>query len=196
MRLDRCIGRIGLACVLSGFWHLSAAVQIDASFEEISAGSWQVDYRILNDNLPSLAAFTIFFPAADTHTLAVVSTNANWDLLVIQPDQGIPDDGFVDGLAKAAGLVTGATLDLTMTFGSTSQFSPAPQRFEIRNPDTFQLIDSGFTTVTVVPEPASASLLLVGALALLALCRRWPVECKGQRIADPRAQRDRATSFL
>jgi hypothetical protein len=58
--------------------------------------------------------------------------------------------------------------------------APGSQRFDIIDPTSFALIDTGFTSLaapaTSVPEPAPLALFGVGLLAFALLRRRAPAE--------------------
>jgi hypothetical protein len=96
--------------------------------------------------------------------------SADWDVLTVQPDPGLPSDGIYDALA----LVPGASLDdpflLTFVWLGGPSRSPGSQRFTINEFDSagsLSFIEVGETAS--IPEPSM--LLLVGAGTGLAIRR-------------------------
>lgn len=71
----------------------------------------------------------------------VISTPANWDAVSIQPDPGIPDDGFYDAKSSLLGISPDNSLG---GFGVQFEFFgvgvPGSQRFDIIDPVTFNSI--------------------------------------------------------
>lgn len=82
--------------------------------------------------------------------------NADWDILVWQPDSFIPDDGAYDALA----LVDGASLadSFALNFTWLGSGNPCSQYFEVYDA-SWNTVESGPTSP--VPEPAT--ILLVGS---------------------------------
>src|SRR5690606_36000186 len=111
------------------------------------------------------AEFTIQFQLGSSANLLVAESPAGWDSLVVQPDAGLPDDGFFDALALGAGIVSGAGLGgFAVSFDYLGAGTPGPQAFDIVDPGTFATLASGTTTATAVPAPP-AGWLLATALA-------------------------------
>lgn len=123
---------------------------------------------------PVIEEFTIFFDPALYANLQLVSAPPGWDALVIQPDQGLPADGFFDALALAAGLAPGSSQGgFAVSFDFLGNGRPGAQNFDIVDPLTFATLSSGATRLegaTDLPEPATA--WLVGAPLLLLLLLR------------------------
>jgi hypothetical protein len=92
------------------------------------------------------------------------AAGSDWDIITLQPDVNLPDDGLYDALA----LVSGASLSqpFTVTFVWLRQGSPGSQPFAIYDP-SFQTIEAG----TTVPEPSV--LILAMACAALGLPKLW-----------------------
>ena len=141
----------------------------------VAGNTWQYDFSITNDSLAtSIGEFTIFFDQALFSHLQLVSAPVGWDPLAIQPDMGLPQDGFFDWLALGPGIAQGQSLGsfrVRVDFSGTS--APGRSLFQVVDPKTFVTLDQGFTTpvVTAVPEPGSMALLSTGLLLLLGKSR-------------------------
>lgn len=148
----------------------ASATVINASFVPIGS-QWRVDYSVINTSLPSLEEFTLFF---DHNIVRGVSTGglSNWDMIVVQPDPLIPDDGFIDGLAQGFPLANGAMISFSVLLDATVFEVALPQRYEIRDPHSFALLDAGYTVATAVPEPSIGFLMLLGLFLLVVRARR------------------------
>lgn len=142
------------------------ATVIDSVYTPLGGSSWIVDLTITHDGFPSsIVNFTVDFP--DFTGLVLVASPASWDSLLVQPDPNIPDDGFLDSLARTpADALTGGSLG-----GFRVQFSyagtPGALPFVISDV-SFTPVFAGTTVVTVVPEPAAALLAALG-LAVVGL---------------------------
>jgi PEP-CTERM motif len=161
----------GAACLLANTaW--AAAPQftaVDLADTTVGRDLWQYEYT-LTGPLPLFNAFTLQFSSADYADLGLVSNSApaELDVLLTQPDAGAPFDGQVLAQALTA-LDASFSGKLQVSFTWLGTGKPGAQPFELID-DGFGVLDSG-TTVAVVPEPASAWLLmgglgLVGAGAL------------------------------
>ena len=152
----------GAACLLANTaW--AAAPQftaVDLTDTTVGQDLWQYEYT-LTGPLPLFNAMNILFSSADYADLSLVSNGAPTDLdvLLTQPDAGLSGDGQVlaQALAPLDASFSGK-LQVSFTWLGTGQ--PGAQPFEQLD-DAFGVLDSG-TTVAVVPEPASAWLLMAG----------------------------------
>lgn len=142
------------------------AVEVRYTVESISASDWRYNYTLDNDSLSvDIEEFTIYFDRALYTNLAVDITPADWDSLVVQPDNGIPANGYFDSLALVEGIKPGDTLSgFSVSFTYLGLTAPGSQPFEIIDPSSFNVIDSGSTSL--IPEP-NAYLLLIAGLAVL-----------------------------
>lgn len=150
----------------------AAAVTYQAT--ALGGDAWRYDYVVKNDGSPAvIQEFTIFFELGLYADLAVAASPAGWDAQVVQPDANIPADGFFDALDLGAGLLSGEEALFSVTFTYSGAGTPGAQSFDIVDPLTFAVIDSGRTLAAVpVPEPGTAWLLLAAAAALLVWRRR------------------------
>lgn len=75
---------------------------------DLGGGSGQYNYVLANDTLDTaIVEFTIYFDVAQYTKLRSASGPVDWDLLAVQPDLALPDDGFFDGLRLGAPLGAG-----------------------------------------------------------------------------------------
>jgi len=148
--------------------------QILYQTSELGAGRWQYTYDVTNISLTSpIEEFTIWFDFNLYKNLAVETptTPAGWDQIVWQPYPEPPfqDDGGYDAKALVAGIAEGQTLgDFAVSFDWLGEGQPGSQPYDIIDPQTFEIIDSGQT----IPEPATLLLLGLGTLGLRR--KRWP----------------------
>lgn len=165
---------LSLVCLVGA--HAASAAEIEYELVPLGADTWRYEYSLTNTSSASIFEFSIFFEDASFSSLAVGSTPANWDSIVVQPDVGLGSDGFVDSLSLSGGLAPGGTLSgLSVTFSSLG-VTPGAQRFTVVDPNTFETIESGITipagVTTPIPEPSSLALLGVGLFALIPGIRR------------------------
>ena len=153
--------------LFGGFTARATTVFYEAS--NISGNTWEYSYTVNNDMLTvDIEEFTIFFDVGLYENLVATSTPVDWDPLVIQPDPFIPDDGFYDALALAAGISPGNSLGgFGVQFDYLGAGTPGVQGFDIVDPFTFDVLDSGFTQV--VPLPAAIWLFVTGLLGMFGL---------------------------
>ncbi|MDX1655492.1 MAG: hypothetical protein R3310_09820, partial [Candidatus Competibacteraceae bacterium] len=144
---------------------------------------WQYRYFVDNHVFAADEGFTLFF---DTHRFGLLqdpppAVNADWDLLVYQPDEQLGDDGLYDALA----LTNDPSLDepFILSFIWRDAGSPGSQPFVLYGSD-FQTLASGLTVplsaATPMPLPPGGLLLGLGLAGLAIQRRLLPVE-HGQR---------------
>lgn len=151
---------------------VNAAI-IDYTTHYLGGTQWRYDYLATND-LPdtTITEITIFFDPARYGNLQDISSAVGWDPLVIAPDTGIPAPGFLDVLATGAGInASGVQAGFAVIFDYLATGSPGAQIFNIVDPATFAVLETGFTraadTPVQVPTPSTMPLLLLGGIALL-----------------------------
>lgn len=165
----------GLALSL-GILGSAQATQINYSAEPIAGSDFRYHYTVTNDSLGlNIDEFTIYFDRNLYNNLVVEASPTDWDPLMVQPDLGIPSDGFFDTLALVAGIAPGDSLGgFTVSFSYLGQGTPGSQPFEILDAN-FTAVDSGVTALppnnsNSVPEPHGLALLAAGMAGLWARC--------------------------
>lgn len=161
------------AVLFLGSFQSVNATTVTYDVTNITGNTWEYSYTLANDSLGvDIEEFTVFFTLGDYQNLAVSSTPANWDPLAIDPDPGIPDDGFYDALALSAGIAPGSSLGgFSVQFDYLGQGTPGSQFFDIVDPITFTSLDSGTTVPSVIPVPAAIWLFSAGLLSLFGIGR-------------------------
>lgn len=149
--------------------NVSNAAIVNYSLSLIGGNTYVADFLVSNDSLgSSIEELTIFFTVEKYENISIVDSPIDWDPLAIEPDAGIPDDGFTDWLALGNGIGVGESLG-----GFSVQFdylladvsTLGGWNFDIVDPNTFDALESGVASQTVVPLPSAAVLffsLLVG----------------------------------
>jgi hypothetical protein len=170
----RTLTRAAAALLAALLWSASApALAAAVTYQATALGNdaWRYDYVVKNDGSPAaIEEFTIFFELGLYADLAATAWPADWEPLVVQPDPGLPADGFFDALALGAGLMSGEEALFSVTFTYNGPNAPGSQAFHVVNPDPFGIIDRGLTSAAVaLPEPGTLPLLLMAAAALLVL---------------------------
>jgi PEP-CTERM motif len=159
-------GLLGLAAAMPTH---ATTVRYDLSL--VSGTTWQYNFSVTNDSLAtSIDEFTIFFDQTLFSNLLLVSAPVGWDPLAIQPDPGLPQDGYFDWLALSTGIGQGQSLGsfrVRVNYGGNG--APGSSLFNVIDPKTFQTLDEGFTTATVtaIPEPSTIALMTSGLLFTL-----------------------------
>lgn len=154
---------------------------IDLADQTPGADRWRYDYAVgglVNGQpLGENEALAIYFDVARYRNLEnPIAPNADWLAFVLQPDPSVPPAGTAgefDALAigknpQVAGL-------FSVEFVWLAAGTPGSQPFDVLRFDSagqfVDLLDTGVTQPTTVPEPATALLTATG-LALFARRRR------------------------
>lgn len=159
-----------LVCALFALTGAQAAL-VTANFSQVAGSTWAVDIGIANSGtLPEIQAFTVYFSEALYADLVLTDSPAEWDSIVVEPDQAIPAAGFFDSFVldplmalRPGDEQGGFRVEFTLIGAAAPDHLP----FDIYD-ENFQVLESGMTVASVngVPEPAS---ILLATLALAAL---------------------------
>lgn len=162
-RLSLCVGILVLSLFASQA--LASAITFDST--SLGGNTWNYQYFVSNDTLSSeIQEFTVFFEYGLYSNLAVSSSPSGWDSLVTEPVEilGIPQDGLFDSLALGPGIGVGQGVGgFGVTFNWLGGGAPAGQYFEIVDPASFDVLDSGVTTAAPAPVPEPGTLLLLSS---------------------------------
>lgn len=155
----------------------AAAATVSYALTTLGGDSYAVEFFVENSALGApIEEITIYFPFGEFENLRVTGSPLNWDGIAIEPDLGIPDDGFHDWLALADPLAGGATLGgFTALFTYLGSGAPGGFLFDIVDPVTFAVRESGIAQLigdgTEIPAPSALLLFLTG-FAATALSRK------------------------
>ena len=160
----------GLLLTLSLAAH---AGKVDSTYTPLGGNQWSVAFSVTNTGEPApVSEFTVYFAEGLFANLAVTGSPSTWDSIVIQPDSGLPADGFFDALVldQADALENGESQSgFSMTFDFLGAGIPGALPFDFLDAN-FTVIASGRTTLPddgggTIPEPETW-LLVVGAIAV------------------------------
>ncbi len=165
------------------------ATPIEYELTSTGGNNYRYEYTVTNDG--SLGAgvalewFAILFDPAlyDETSLTIVTADppvSDWDELIL--GSGLLVDAAYDVFALTGGIADGDSVaGFAVEFTWLGAGMPSAQGFEIYDPVSLNVIETGSTraTVTSVPEPGTPALLFLAAIAA-AMLRR-----KRQDIATP-----------
>ncbi|MFC1751186.1 PEP-CTERM sorting domain-containing protein [Pseudomonadota bacterium] len=147
------------------------ATTISYEATNISGNTWEYSYSVSNDTLTSdIEEFSIYFDLGLYENLTFTSTPVNWDPIAFDPDPFLPGDGLYDAFALASGIASGDMLSgFSVQFDFLGVGGPGSQWFEILDPFTFAVLDSGNTQLASasVPEPETLWLIGMGLMGML-----------------------------
>jgi hypothetical protein len=155
---------------------------ISYEITDLGGANYRYDYTITNDGsiTTQIGLFDILFdPAlydeASLFNVSDPSLEADWSQMFLGSGIGVP--AAFDAFANGSGIgVGGSVSGFAVQFSWLGTGSPGAQTFEIYDPETFELLGGGTSTlqlppVTAVPEPGTFALMTL-SLAMLALQRR------------------------
>lgn len=176
--LKRSFSLAGLLflCIFTAPAH---AITVQYQLTSLGADQYRYDYAIVNDgSLGSGVAVELldiyFDPALYDEASLAITTSAplsnDWDENIFGSAPLVP--AAYDLYALAGGVADGETLGgfsvaFTWIGGGVG---PVAQGFDIYDPSTFDLLESGNTTV--VPVPGAAWLMMSGLLGMIGVARR------------------------
>jgi len=171
-----------LCAIASAVAMPSQAAQISYSLQGLGGNEYRYDYSVLNDGSTggAVGLFDILFDPAlyDEASLTISSDpslSAAWDQQVLASAPGVP--AAFDVLATQGGIAVGDSLSgFSMTFNWLGTGQPGAQGFEIYDPESFALLQTG--TTSPVPLPGTLGLLACGIGGLLLLQRRSTGTCR------------------
>lgn len=155
---------------------VAEAAVIDYQVTNVSGSTWRYDYTVSNNGAitSEIYLFDILFDPVlyDEDSLAVVSDSGltfSWDQIILASGVGVP--AAFDALVDGGGIGTGESISgFAVTFTWLGAGTPGPQGFEIYDPQTFELLGEG--TTTVVPLPATAWLFATGMAGAIRRAKR------------------------
>ena len=152
------------------------AIQISYDLASLGGNQYRYTYTVMNDGSTGGAVelFDILFdPAIDDELSLTIVTGdppaSAWSEQIIA--SGILIPAAYDALALSGGIpISSSETGFAVEFAWLGTGTPGAQGFEIYDPITFDLIETG--TTTVVPAPSAGLLLFTGLLTLLRASRR------------------------
>ena len=157
---------IFLAAAISVVTATTAGV-VDFAVTSLGGSSWRYNYTI-NNPTPSAGfdELTVYFDYSKYSNLSAGVAPSGWDLLLIQPDTGIPSDGYFDVLSLTGPLADGVSISgFSVTFDYVLGETPGAQPFDLIDSGSFTVLSSGRSidpNASTVPEPESLALMLLG----------------------------------
>lgn len=171
---------VGIFLFLSlAFHNLAQAALIqfeatDVADTEPGEDLWQYRYQVSDFIFNTDFGFSIFFDPSLYQSLQEPPplVNADWDIIVLQPDPVIPDSGFYDALALVNGASLADPFTLNVAWLGGLDTSPGPQPFQVNEFDSqgnlLRVVESGQTVPVGQPvdEPPTLLLIATGILGL------------------------------
>lgn len=158
------------------------AALIEYELTSTGGNNYRYEYTLTNDGSlgagVALEGFTILFDPLlyDESSLTIVTADppaSDWDELIL--GSGLLVDAAYDAFALAGGIADGDSVaGFAVEFTWLGAGIPSTQGFEIYNPVTFDIIETGSTrrtASTAIPEPGTLALLFLATIAV-AITRR------------------------
>lgn len=160
----------------------ASAITIHYDLTALGGNDYRYEYTVTNDGSLGAGAalewFAILFDPTlyDETTLTIVTADppaSDWDELIL--GSGLLIDAAYDVFALAGGIADGGSVaGFAVEFTWLGTGAPGAQSFEIYDPVSFDVIQTGSTrtTVSAVPEPGILALLFISVMAAVAVMRR------------------------
>ena len=157
---------------------LAAAVSVQYSLVPVGGNVYRYVYTVTNDGSlgggAAVMLFDILFDASQYQGLTIVSSPnispAQWSQTILSAVPGLP--AAYDSFALQGGIAAGTSVTgFSVQFTWLGSGLPGAQPFQISNPSTFTVLQSGatFLAASTVPTASTWSLILIGVgLALTA----------------------------
>lgn len=146
------------------------ALVLDATLVSLGGASYRWDYILSNDGSlgagVAVASFDIaFLESAITGWSEIGADGAAWDEYTVPV---LTDDLFAADATLGAELGVGESRVFLVSFDWSGALLPGSQTYTVYDPTTFDVLETGSTTVAAIPSPSTAALLGLPLLALLA----------------------------
>ena len=144
--------------------------------DKVDGGSgdlWEYRFYLSGFNFQADEGLSIFFDYQLYRNLVNTTSGSldpKWDLLVVQPDLLLTDDGFLDAQAQSAAPSLVLPFVVNFIWLGGEELQPGDLPYYTYDPD-FQLVSGGLTST--VPEPGVLTLL---GLGLVVLGWRWQTQ--------------------
>ena len=177
MKSNKLCKTIIALCCISTANSISAAnityEATDITDQIVGEDLWTYTYTVSDHTFNTDEGFSINFDNQLYSSLVDPTpvVNSDWDTLILQPDNLIPDNGVYD----AVSLVNGATLvdNFMVSFVWTGNSSPSAQSYELYD-SSFNITASGTTqsSISNVPVPPAIILMASGIVSLAGFKKR------------------------
>lgn len=172
-RLDRLLCAIGVLSVLGMCLPSTAGATViqfqatnmaDAVFGE---DLWAYEYTVGGRTFDTDQGFVIFFDPNLYGSLQDPVAGSDWDLLILQPDLALPDEGTYDALSLVNTASLTQPFSVSFVWLGPPGSTPGSQPFEVyQGSDPIgSVIETGHTTPQSgpAPIPEPSTLLLMGS---------------------------------
>ena len=179
MRIRTTVLSVSLAALLLPAAANALMIQYAATdLTDTTSGEdlWRYDYTLSGQVFNEYQGFTVFFSPTNYGVLSspgAPNSSPDRDVLTIDPDPGIPDDGWFDALALVNNASLSGTFSVQFVWLGGASTAPGAQSYETykcSDIDCSTGVDitsrGGSLPTGAIPEPASLSLVLAGLLGL------------------------------
>jgi hypothetical protein len=186
--------------LLASVQTLTAAVSVQYNLVPVGGNVYRYVYTVTNDGSlgggAAVMLFDILFDASRYQALSIVSSPnispAQWSQTILSALPGVP--AAYDSFALQGGIAAGTSVSgFAVQFTWLGPGLPGSQPFQISNPSTFTLLQSGTTfqptsaqPPSTVPTASTWSLILIGVGLALTAAKEARAKSHGFRAAVPR----------